>query len=127
MKQKQRQTQSKTSLWFCGYRGLGKEDYCGLRWCDLDLDKGVLHWNKYQWTAPDGKVQKPDLKLKKKGERNISIQSDVMRRLKEWMPEAATNSSKDPIWADDYRATIEDCGSRFAEHFKSRNGLTVMS
>jgi len=117
LKQKQRQTQSKTSLWFCGYRGPGKEDYCGLRWCDLDLEKGVLHWNKYQWTAPDGKVQKPDLKLKKKGERNISIHSEVLRRLKEWMPEAATNSSKDPIWADDYRATIEDWGSRFAEHF----------
>jgi len=50
-----------------------------------------------------------------------------MRRPKEWMLEAATNSSKDPIWADDYRATIEDCGSRFAEHFKPGNGLTVMS
>ena len=68
---------------FGRYRGLGEEDYCGLKWCDLGLNEGVLHWNKYQWTAADGKVQKPDLKLKKKGGRNISMDSEVLRRLEE--------------------------------------------
>ena len=32
---------------FGRYRGLGEEDYCGLKWCDLGLNEGVLHWNKY--------------------------------------------------------------------------------
>ena len=41
----------------------------------------------------------------------------MLKRLKEWMPEAATNNSKVPIWAEEYRATIEDWDSRLAEHF----------
>ena len=63
------------------------------------------------------KGSKTEPKAQKKDERNISIHSEVLKRLKEWMPEAATNNSKDLIWAEDYRATIEDWNSRFAEHF----------
>ena len=110
-------------FWFGRYQGLRKEDYCGLRCCDIDLDQGVLHLKQCQWAAPDGKIQKRNLNLKKKGERIIPIHSEVLRRLKEWMPEAATNNSNDPIWADDYRATIESWGSRFAENFSPRYGF----
>lgn len=102
-------------FWFGRYQGLRKEDYCGLRWCDIDMDKGVFHLLQYEWNG-----QRRNLKMKKRGERTIPIHSKLAERIKLYLPEALTNNSEEPIWSDDYRATIESWGSRFAERFKDR-------
>ena len=105
-------------FWFGRYQGLRKEDYCGLRWCDIDMDKGIFHLLQYEWSG-----QRRNLKMKKRGERTIPIHSKLADRIKLYLPEALTNNSDDPIWPDDYRSTIESWGSRFAERFKDRYGF----
>ena len=110
-------------FWFGRYQGLRKEDYCGLRWCDLDLKERVLHLKQYQWTNEKGRTQRRNLKMKKRGERTIPIHSELLKKLELYLPEAMTNDSTDPIWADDYRPSIEGWGSRFSERFTDRYGF----
>lgn len=105
-------------FWFGRYQGLRKEDYCGLRWGDIDMDNGVFYLLQYEWNG-----QMRNLKMKKKGERTIPIHSELLKRIKLYLPEALTNNSNEPIWSDDYRSTIESWGSRFAERFKDRYGF----
>ena len=105
-------------FWFGRYQGLRKEDYCGLRWSDIDFDGGVFHLLQYEWNG-----QKRNLKMKKRGERTIPIHSKLADRIKLYLPEALTNNSDEPIWSDDYRESIESWGDRFGGRFKDRYGF----
>ena len=105
-------------FWFGRYQGLRKEDYCGLRWCDIDMDKEVIHLVRYEW---EGK--KRNLKLKEGGERMIPIHSKVVARIKTMLPEAFTRTDDEPIWKEDYKPSLENWGSRFAERFTDRYGF----
>tara|TARA_B100001063_G_C16715110_1_gene530244 strand:- start:768 stop:1328 length:561 start_codon:yes stop_codon:yes gene_type:complete len=105
-------------FWFGRYQGLRKEDYCGLRWSDIDMDNAIFHLLRYEWNG-----QMRNLKMKKRGERSIPIHSQLLKRIKLYLPEALVNNSDEPIWPDDYRSTIESWGSRFAERFKDRYGF----
>ena len=60
-------------FWFGSYQGLRKEDYWGLRWCDVDTDQKVIHLKRYVW-----KGQKRNLKLKESGQRTIPIHSKLL-------------------------------------------------
>ena len=61
--------------------------------------------------------------MKKRGERTIPIHSELLKKLELYLPEAMTNDSTDPIWADDYRPSIEGWGARFSERFTDRYGF----
>lgn len=105
-------------FWFGRYQGLRKEDYTGLRWCDVDMKQRVFHLKQY---VHEGK--KRNLKLKEGGERTVPIHSKLMLKLEQYLPEVTINSSAAPIWADDYKPKLEAWGARFAERFKDRYGF----
>ncbi|MDB4346332.1 site-specific integrase [bacterium] len=102
-------------FWFGRYQGLRKEDYCGLRWCDIDIENKVFHIRRYVWQG-----KKRNLKLKEGGERTVPLHSKLISKLNAYLPEAAINMSDAPIWSDDYRPSIEGWGSRFSERFTDR-------
>lgn len=102
-------------FWWGRYQGLRKEDYCGLRWCDIDTDKRVFHLRRYVW---EGRHR--NLKMKEGGERTVPIHSKLMEKLELYLPETFTNNSEEPIWPEDYKAKLHAWGSRFAERFKDR-------
>lgn len=97
-------------FWFGRFQGLRKEDYCGLRWCDLDITASVLHLERYEWNG-----QKRNLKLKEGGERSIPIHSQLLKRIKAMLPEAIERNDNEPIWPNDYKPSIENWGSTWAE------------
>ena len=61
-------------FFFGRHQGLRKEDYCGLRWCDVDLENELIYLRRYSW---EGK--KRNLKLGEGGERSIPIHSELSR------------------------------------------------
>ena len=83
-------------FFFGRYQGLRKEDYCGLRWCDIDLEIEVIHLKRYVW-----RNQHRNLKLKEGGERIIPIHSELLKRIKTMLPDAAKKNDKSPIWHED--------------------------
>ena len=89
-------------------QGLRKEDYCGLRWCDIDLENELIHLCRYSW---EGK--KRNLKLKEGGERSIPIHSQLLWRIKAYLPEAFSRNDQQPIWEEDYKAMLECWGALF--------------
>lgn len=105
-------------FWIGRYQGLRKEDYCGLRWSDIDTTNKVIHLQRYEW-----KGQKRNLKLKEGGERTVPIHSKLMVKLEKYLPEAFTNNTVEPIWPTDYKPKLESWGSRFAERFTDRYGF----
>ena len=105
-------------FFFGRYQGLRKEDYCGLRWCDIDLENGLIHLRRYSW---EGK--KRNLKLKEGGERSIPIHSQLLKRIETYLPEAATRNDQRPIWHEDYKAKLECWGATWAERFTDRYGF----
>ena len=102
-------------FWFGRYQGLRKEDYCGLRWCDIDIKEGVIHIQRYVW---EGK--KRNLKLKEGGERTIPIHSKLLARIKTMLPEAERRCDKTPVWPQDYKPSIENWGSTWAARHSDR-------
>ena len=82
------------------------------------MDKGLFHLLRYEWNG-----QMRNLKMKKRGQRSIPIHSELIKRIKLYLPKAMTNSSDEPIWADDYRSEIESWGDKFAGRFKDRYGF----
>ena len=103
-------------FWFGRYQGLRKEDYCGLRWCDIDMREEVIHLKRYVW-----KGQHRNLKLKEGGERTIPIHSELLRRIKKYLPEAEGRYDDEPIWKEDYKAKLQCWGATWAETFKYRS------
>ena len=105
-------------FWFGRYQGLRKEDYTGLRWCDVDMEQRVFHLKQYVYED-----KKRNLKLKEGGERTVPIHSKLLVKLELYLPDVSTNSSDAPIWEDDYKPKLEGWGARFAERFKDRYGF----
>ena len=105
-------------FFFGRYQGLRKEDYCGLRWCDVDLENGLIHLRRYSW-----KGKKRNLKLREGGERSIPIHSQLLWRIKSYLPEAATRDDQQPIWEEDYKAILECWGATWAKRFKGMYGF----
>ena len=111
-------------FWFGRYQGLRKEDYCGLRWCDIDMEQGTLDIKRYEWTNPKGNSkQSRNLKLKEGGERTVPIHSKLMEKIRLYLPEAANRSDAEPIWPDDYKPGLERWGARWAERHTDRYGF----
>ena len=46
-----------------------------------------------------------------------------MRRIKAYLPEAATRDDQQPIWHEDYKAKLEYWGATWAERFTDRYGF----
>ena len=105
-------------FFFGRYQGLRKEDYCGLRWSDIDMSEEVIHLRRYDWQG-----QRRNLKLKEGGERTIPIHSELLWRIKKYLPKAITQNDDTPIWKDDYKSKLECWGARWAERFKDRYGF----
>ena len=105
-------------FFFGRYQGLRKEDYCGLRWCDIDMQERVIHLRQYEWK---GQIRR--LKLKKKGERTIPIHSKLYKKLCQYLPEAKTRNDDEPCWPTDYKAKLASWGPRWAERFSDRYGF----
>ena len=105
-------------FWFGRYQGLRKEDCCGLRCCDIDTDKRVIHLKRYEW-----KGQKRNLKLKEAGERTVPIHSKLLRRLELYLPEAFINNKEEPIRPKDYTVKTEAWGSSWAAMTSKRYGF----
>ena len=105
-------------FFFGRYQGLRKEDYCGLRWSDIDMSEEVIHLRSYDWQG-----QRRNLKLKEGGERTIPIHSELLWRIKKYLPLAATQNDTTPIWKDDYKSKLEFWGARWAERFRDRYGF----
>ncbi len=105
-------------FWFGRYQGLRKEDYCGLRWCDLDMNAGVMHLKRYEWNG-----QKRNLKLKEGGERTIPIHSKLIQKIRLMLPTALTRNDNDPIWPKDYNHKIENWGSAWGIRFSRAYGF----
>ena len=105
-------------FWFGRYQGLRKEDYCGLRWCDIDMQEGVIHLKQYTW-----KGQERRLKLKERGVRTVPMHSKLIDKINKYLPEAITRNDEEPIWPDDYKHKLNNWGARFAERFKDRYGF----
>ena len=74
-------------FFFGRYQGLRKEDYCGLRLSDIDMAEEVIHLRRYDWQG-----QRRNLKLKEGGERTIPIHSELLWRIKKYLPLAATQN-----------------------------------
>ena len=89
------------SFFFGRYQGLRTKDYCGLRWSDIDMSEEVIHLRRYDW-----KGQRSNLKLKEGGERTIPIHSELLWRIKKYLPLAATQNDTSPIWKDDYKSNL---------------------
>ena len=104
-------------FWFGRYQGLRKEDYCGLRWCDLDMQSGVMHLVRYEW-----KGKKRNLKLKEGGERAIPIHSKLQERIEQMLPDAVTRNDDAPIWPTDYKPSLENWGCTWAAKHSYRYG-----
>ena len=62
-------------FWFGRYQGLRKEDYCGLRWCDVDMEERVFHLKQYVYQG-----KRRNLKLKEGGERTVSYSLQADRK-----------------------------------------------
>ena len=105
-------------FWFGRYQGLRKEDYCGLRWCDLDMQSGVMHLVRYEW-----KGKKRNLKLKEGGERAIPIHSKLQERIEQMLPDAVTRNDDAPIWPTDYKPSLENWGCTWAANHSYRYGF----
>ncbi|WP_136988981.1 tyrosine-type recombinase/integrase [Synechococcus sp. UW140] len=105
-------------FWFGRYQGLRKEDYCGLRWCDLDMNAGVMHLERYEWNG-----QMRNLKLKEGGERTIPIHSKLIQKIRLMLPTALIRNDNEPIWPKDYKSKLEAWGVTWAETFKYRYGF----
>ena len=105
-------------FFFGRYQGLRKEDYCGLRWCDVDLQKELIHLRRYEWQG-----MRRNLKLKEAGERTIPIHSELTKRLSIMLPDVVKRNDQAPIWIDDYKAKLECWGATWAETFKYRYGF----
>ena len=105
-------------FWFGRYQGLRKEDYCGLRWCDLDMQSGVMHLVRYEW-----KGKKRNLKLKEGGERAIPIHSKLQQRIELMLPDAVTRNDDAPIWPTDYKPSLENWGCTWAANHSYRYGF----
>ena len=100
------------------YQGLRKQDYCGLRWCDLDMNENVLHLRRYDW-----KGQVRTFKMKAKGERTVPIHSELVKLIHELLPEAAKRDDATPIWPKDYTHKLTAWGARYSESFTWRYGF----
>ena len=105
-------------FWFGRYQGLRKEDYCGLRWCDLDTNAGVMRLKRYEWNG-----QKRSLKLKEGGERTIPIHSKLIQKIRLMLPEALTRNDNEPISPKDYKSHLENWGSKRATCFTKNYGF----
>ena len=35
-------------FWFGRYQGLRKEDYCGLKWCDINMEDKTINLERYE-------------------------------------------------------------------------------
>jgi len=105
-------------FFFGRYQGLRKEDYCGLRWCDIDLKNGLIHLRRYSW---EGKKQ--NLKLKEGHERSIPIHSQLLKRVEAYLPEAATRDDQQTIWNEGYKARLEFWGTTWADRCADRYGF----
>ena len=105
-------------FFFGRYQGLRKEDYCGLRWCDIDMTEGVMHLCQYRHKD---KVRR--LKRKEKRERTIPIHSKLLALIGEFLPDALTRNDEEPIWGKDYTPALHGWGCRYSEQFTWHYGF----
>ena len=57
------------------------------------------------------------LKIEEAGERSIPIRSQLLKRIKEYLPEALTNNSDTLIWSDDYIQERKAWGNNWVQTF----------
>ena len=82
------------------------------------MSEEVIHLRRYDWQG-----QRRNLKLKEGGERTIPIHSELLWRIKKYLPKVITQNDDTPIWKDDHKSKLECWRARWAEHFKDRYGF----
>ena len=98
------------------YTGCRKGEHSGLRYQDIDMDKGVI--NIIQWEK-NGIVRR--LKGGTKDERIVPIHDVLMEKLQLYLPNC--DSSDSLIW-NDYKSSEEIMGHLWANNFTNRYGFT---
>ena len=66
------------------------------------MSEEVIHLRRYDWQG-----QRRNLKLKEGGERTIPIHSELLWRIKKYLPDVITQNDNTPIWKDDYKSKLE--------------------
>ncbi len=94
------------------FTGCRKQAVCGLRGKDIDLTNGLIHFVEYN---EEGRVRN----LKEGREAHVPIHSKllpVLGKAKREMPEG-------PIWPQQYKASEETWGDRYADSFPDKYGF----
>ncbi len=96
------------------YTGCRKGEHRGLRWSDIDLKNGWIHFKRYS----HGNIVR-ELKGKEKDERTVPINSKLKTKFLELMPEALTNNKAEPIWPNEFRSGVfgADWAKRCSAHY----------
>lgn len=104
-------------FWFGRYQGLRKGEYCGLRWSDIDMENETFRLVNY---VHKGKTRN----IKTEGsQRVVPMHSQLVKRIKKYLPEASTRYDNEPIWGDDYKEANDTWGATWAEGFTRRYGF----
>ena len=82
------------------------------------MSEEVIHLRRYDWQG-----KRRNLMLKEGGERTIPIHSELLWRIREYLPMAVIRNDTTPTWKDDYKSKLECWGARWAERFKDRHGF----
>lgn len=97
-------------MWHTGCRS---SEANGLRHCDIDLKKGLIHFRHWK----KGNMSRY-LKGKKKDERSVPISVGLREQLKE----LELNESDDPIWPNAFKPSDESWGAGWSGSFRKKFG-----
>ena len=101
------------------YTGCRRNEHQGLRWCDVDLVAGLIHFKEYE-----NEQFIRHLKGRKKDERSVPIHTQLKAHLLKMLPEAKRNNSEDPIWPDSYLPKEQSFAVQWGKRFKKSYGFT---
>ena len=102
--------------WVMRYTGCRKGDANGLRFCDVDLEKGYVWFREWE----QGGVRR-HLKGGDADERQVPIHSKLRPWLEALM--AGNEGSSEPIWPKAYKPSVESWGDGWAGSFKQKFGF----
>ena len=94
------------------FTGCRKQAVCGLRGRDIDLEKNLIHFVEYK---EDGRARR----LKNGQEAHVPVHPKllpILKKAKVTMPDGA-------IWPEQYKASEETWGDRYADSFKDKYGF----